>query len=130
VTDALLVSRDDALHDVARIRERDGQRQRSLVQLLAQRAALEPLHHDVRCTARLPELVNRDDVRMIERSGRFGFALKARDLRLAGRCRQQDFDGDAAFELRVLGEKHFAHAAGANLLDDSVVCDTLPDHCP
>ena len=128
MADALLVCRDDPLHDLARITERGRERQPALVQLFAQRPPFEPLHDDVGHVAVLPELVDRDDVRMIERGRRLRFALKARDLRLVRRGRQQHLDGDATFQPGVFGEKHLAHAARANLLQDFVVCDTLADH--
>ena len=65
---------------------------------------------------------------MVQRGRRLGLAMKTRDLRCVRIRRQQDLDRDLAIELGVLREKHLAHPAGANLLDDPVVCDTLPDH--
>jgi len=40
----------------------------------------------------------------------------------------QEFQGDTATQLRILGLIHHTHAATAQLLDDAVVRDGLADH--
>jgi len=58
---------------------------------------------------------------MIQRGEDFGFTLKSREaIGISGhRCRQY-FDRDLAFQVRVGGAIHLAHAAGANLRGDVV----------
>ena len=60
------------------------------------------------------DLVELADEEMIERGRREGLASQplARD-RIRLKIGRQQFDRDAALESRVLGEKHFPHAAGA-----------------
>ena len=130
MADAALVRRHHALDDVARVAQRDVERRWAVEvdEPLPQRLALEPLHDDVRLVIGDAELVDRHDVRMVQGGRRLRLALEASDLFRVGRGRQQDLDGDRAIELRVLREEHLAHAAGADLLDDPVVCNTLPDH--
>ncbi len=130
MADAALVRRHHALDDVARVAERHVQRRRTveLDEPLPQRLSVQPLHDDVRLVVGDAELVDRDDVGMVQGGRRLRLALEAGDLLRVGRGRQQDLDGDGAIELGVLREEHLAHAAGAYLLDDPVVCNTLPDH--
>ena len=58
---------------------------------------------------------------MIERREHFGFALEAREaIRISGDRRGQHLDCDLAFQLRVGGPIHLAHAAHADLCGDFV----------
>jgi hypothetical protein len=40
----------------------------------------------------------------------------------------QDFDGDLAAQVGVLGALNFAHAAQTELFLDAVMAECLPDH--
>ena len=73
--------------------------------------------------------VDRADVRMIQRGGGLGFALKAAEsLRVFGYVVGQELESDKATEFDVLSLVDHTHAAAAELLDDAVVRDGLADH--
>ena len=100
-----------------------------------QRLALDVLHHDEDAAVGVADLVDLADEGMIERGGGERLAPQplARDGVRLGRGRQQ-LDGDAALEARVLGEKHLAHAAGAERREDAVaageqVCEHEGGQC-
>jgi hypothetical protein len=57
------------------------------------------------------------------------FALKAGEgLRVAGNVIGQELEGYEAMEASVFRLVDHTHAAAAQLLDDAVVRDDLPDH--
>jgi hypothetical protein len=58
---------------------------------------------------------------MIQRGDGAGFALEAlAALRVGGKIRGKDFDGDVAAEARIARAIDFAHTAGAEGRDDFV----------
>src|SRR5215475_11005449 len=62
------------------------------------------------------DVVNREDVRVVERRGGAGFLLEAEQtVRILGELGGQDFDGDLATESRVFGQIDLAHSACAEL---------------
>jgi len=76
-----------------------------------------------RCVA---DIVNRDDVRVIQRRRRPGFADEpGQAVLIVGECRRQHFQRDPAAETGVLSEIHLAHPAFAEGTDDLVV----PESC-
>src|SRR5207253_7058471 len=84
-------------------------------------AAVNELGCDVMSALRLPDLVNGDDVRMIERRGGLGFLDKAAHAifvlcELGG----QEFECDFTVEPVVFGEVNFAHPARAQRSNDFV----------
>ena len=73
--------------------------------------------------------VNGADVGMIKRGGRAGFALKALESRsIRTELRRKKLQGDAAAERRILGLENDTHAAAAQLFQNAVVRNGLPDH--
>ena len=90
-----------------------------------QRLARHVLHHDVEfgrvAIADLDDVVNRGDVRMIQRRDGAGLAHGARvgDTRAAGHP-AEGLDRDLAPEPDVLSKAHVAHAAGVDLAEDAV----------
>jgi hypothetical protein len=67
----------------------------------------------------MTDVVQRADVRMIQRCNRLCFALEALPhLRIVGPVRRQHFDRHGALEPRIAGAIDLAHSAGANQLDD------------
>ena|ERR1700743_2786568 len=75
-----------------------------------------------------PDVVDRADVRMIERGGRFGFALEPGERDgIASDVWRQKFERNETVETNVLSLVHHPHAAAARLLEDSVVRDRLAD---
>ena len=90
------------------------QRQRAARQPLAQRLALEQLHHRVRRLAVAAEVVDREDAGVRERGDRLRLALEAGERLGGGReVRRQHLHRDVAVELRVARPVDLAHPAGA-----------------
>ena len=89
---------------------------------LFQRYAVQKLHGDECLPVMLINLVNRADVRMIERRSGLGFALKtAQGLRVFGYLVRQKLESHEPAEFCVLGLIDDTHAAAAQLLDDAEV---------
>ena len=100
----------DLFRNRQRLVERDGAACQSLRQILA----LDELHHESLDAAGVLQPVDGRDVRMIQRSKDFCFALEPRHSFCVSRERfGQDLDGDIAIEPRVARPIHFAHPAGA-----------------
>ncbi len=79
----------------------------------------------------LADVVDRADVRMIQRRGRARLALEALDGdRVCQQPRREELDGDLPAEPRVFGAVDDTHAAFADLVNDPVVRDSLADHWP
>ena len=57
--------------------------------------------------------VHVDDVRMVQRGDRFGFALEAGEALTRGHLLRQNFERDFAGEFGVVGDVHVSHAAAA-----------------
>ena len=69
-----------------------------------------------------PELVDRQDIRMVERGGRQRFLLEAAHAAsVIAEHGGQELDGNLAIEAGVLGEIDLAHSASAQKLGNSVV---------
>jgi len=74
------------------------------------------------------DIVDCTDVWMIEYRGSLCLALEAcESLRIASDIFGEKFQRDETMQARVLGLVHDAHPAPAQLLDDAVVRDRLPD---
>ena len=73
------------------------------------------------CRRWSPDVVQRADVRMVERRDGARFALEAlAELGIGGECVGQDLDRDDAIEPRVARLVDLAHAAGADEREDFV----------
>ena len=93
------------------------------------RDAVEKLHRDKHLFVLVVDFINRADVGMIQRGGGLGFTLEAaKGLWVFGNLIRKEFEGHEAVEFHVLGFVDDAHPAAAQLLDDAVVRDGLPDH--
>ncbi len=89
---------------------------------LLQRLALVVRHHEVQlAVAAFVDLVDRADVRVVERRGRLGL-LEEAALRgvVAGQIGRQDLDRHLAVEARVVGRVDDPHSAAADLGADRV----------
>ena len=96
-------------------------------QAIGQRLALEKLQDEVVEIAVAADVVDRADVRIVERGDGARFLLEALPrLRVSGERAGQHLDGDRAVEPRVTGAIDLAHAARAERRDDS---RTDPDGC-
>ncbi len=122
VHDAVPVCEAQRREDLARVLDRDVDRRGAAADdQLLQRAAVEELHRDVVGVLRLAAVVDRDDVRVVERGGVLGLAAEALDeLVVVPVTAVEDLDRDAAAELLVLGEVDVGHPAGAELALDPV----------
>src|SRR5439155_10683735 len=120
--DAVPVREAQRREDLARVPDRDvdGRGAAADDQLL-ERAAVEELHRDVVGVLGLAAVVDRDDVRVVERGGVLRLAAEALDeLVIVRVAAVEDLDGNAAAELLVLGEGHVGHSAGPELALDPV----------
>ena len=96
---------------------------------MRKRLAIEELHGDERLALVLSDLVDRADVRVVERRCRLGFAPEAfQGLLVAGHVFGKELQSDETMEGRVLSFIDHAHAAAAQFLDDAVMRDGLTDH--
>jgi hypothetical protein len=93
----------------------------------AQRCAFDELHRHVAVASGHARLVNRDDVRVVQRGGERGFAQQAIERVVAVDRRGPDqFDRDVPAEARIVGAIHLAHAARTELGTDSVRTERSP----
>ena len=92
-----------------------------LAQSRRERLTFEVLHHQVRAAFLEARVVERADVRMVQRRDGFRLAGEAyAGLLHVLSPRRDHLDCDEAVEARVLGLEHFTHAARAERLDDDV----------
>ncbi len=112
-------------HDLDRAREVQPRARQNL----AERLARHQLHHDVRLTGlRLAVVVHGGDVPVTDRRDGPRLAQEPRPVVLLVRPRQRKLDRHAPPEPRVLRHVHHAHPPLANLAEDAVMRDGLPDH--
>ena len=77
---------------------------------LAQRLAFDELHRDEGDISLPPDLVNRHDVRMVQRRGRAGLLLEPGDpVPIQGQGLRQNLDRHVAAELRILRPVYLSH---------------------
>ena len=120
---------------IERVGDFNGQRKQGLgVHGLAgdtvlQRDPVEKLHGDKRLAVLLANVVNGADVGMIQGGCGLGFALEAgQGLRVAGHFPGQKLECDKTVQPRVFSLVDHAHTAAAQLLNNAVVRNSLPDH--
>ena len=90
-------------------------RQRTLLEALGQRLAGEVLHHQEHRTLVLADVVERADVRVVQRRGRAGFAPEPiKGVPVAGQIGGQELEGHAPAQPGVLGLVNNTHTAAAN----------------
>ena len=95
---------------------------------LAQRHAVHELRRDEVDRARLPDLVDRDDVRMVERRGGARFLLEAAaEIGVVVQRRRQHFQRDVATEHGVGRAVDIAHPARPEVRDDLIAIDLPAD---
>src|SRR4051794_29132883 len=84
-------------------------RQKSL-----QAPAFDPAHGDEEQTLLLPSVVDRDDIRVVDRGGRLALSFKAGpEPRVARELRGKDLQGHGTAERHVCGPVDHAHAPTA-----------------
>ena len=96
---------------------------------MLQRLSLQQFHGDEMFAVGFVDFVNRADVRMVERGGGEGFALKA----LAGRgivlhVGRKKFQRDVAAQLEVFRFVDHTHPPAAQLRENAVMRNGFADH--
>src|SRR3954469_12538598 len=86
----------------------------SAPQPIPERATVNEFGDEILAPVEQPDIVNRQDVRMIQRGGRLGLAWKALSRRGIHQVRREDLDGDIAAQPRVARAIDLSHSAGAN----------------
>ena len=123
--DAALVRGGESVGDFAGDAQNIFQRHRAVGGELAKIASFDELHGDVRDRIAAPDVVDRDDARMIQRRCRARFELEAAEMITARRqLGRENFQRDVALELRIARAINLAHAAGADRRDDLVRTDS------
>src|ERR1700736_4561905 len=93
-----------------------------------QRHAFQILHSDERMVAVFADFVDGANIGMIQGGSGTSLTTKSFErLRVSRQFIGQEFEGDEAAKLGVLGLVHDAHAAATQLFDDAVVGDGLAD---
>jgi hypothetical protein len=83
-------------------------------------------HREVQHSAHLAGVVDRDDVRVVERSRQARLPEEAvAEARALGEVRRQELEGDHPAEVLVLGAVHDAHATPAEFADEPVGAEVL-----
>ena len=94
-----------------------------------ERLAVDLFHRDEVEAVRRADVVDRDDVRVVQRGSRLRLPDEATSaFRVRDRSRRKELDGDGAIEPRVNGAIDDAHPAFAELVDDPIVRDCPADH--
>ena len=111
------------------------ERKRLLADAMLQRLPFEQLHGDewdlLAAVIHHIDFVDRADVRVIQRRGGAGFALKSFERRAIFReSFGQELQRHLAAQLGVFGLVDHTHAAAAELFQDHVVRKGFPDHFP
>ena len=112
MNDSLLMRGRESARKLRRIFDGQSRREAAFIQFVAQRHAVDELHDDVRTAVVSADVENRDEIRMIERSG--GARLDLESLQTIGIRRQrrrQHLHGDVAADARVARAKHLSHSA-------------------
>ena len=105
--------REPVRHLGADVEDAAGCERVALGHQLAQRLAVDELHHDVGQPGRLPDVVDRHDVRVAERGRRARLLREAPEAqRVGGEPLGQELDRHVAVQLLVVGPPDLAHAAG------------------
>ena len=112
MNDALLVGGGEATSDLLRIVDGLARGERTVAQAVAERLAFEQFRDHVGRAAIVTDIVDRKNVRMVERGGGTSFLREALQAVGVGgeRCRK-NLDGDVAVEAGVAGAVDFAHPA-------------------
>jgi hypothetical protein len=119
--DSLLVRGGQAVCDLGRKVERRAHREGAARQPGAQRLPVEQLRHDVGGAIEDADVVDREDVRMIQRGCGARFLLEAlQPARIGGCVRGQNLDRDVTTGSRIPAAIDLAHASRAEQRVDLV----------
>ena len=119
VDDPLRMRGGETVGKLARELERLGRHHRPAREHRAQRRALEQLADDIRLAILLANVVNGDDVRMVQRTGRARLLLEPAQRVLIVCASPEEFDRHLTVEFQVPRDDYPAHPAATQLpLDD------------
>ena len=98
------------------------------IDLMSERLPLQQFHGNEGSSIDLIYFVDRADVRVVQRGRSLGLPLEtAKGLRVVGKFVGKEFQGDVATELQVFCLVHHAHAPTADLAEDAVMRNRLPN---
>ena len=101
--------------------------QRLATDPVPERLPLQQFHGDEGSPIGLVNLVDRADVRVVQRGRSLGLPLEtAEGLRIVGEFVGKELQGDVATELQVFCLVHHAHAPTADLAEYAVMGNRLP----
>ena len=126
-----LVRRGQRVRNRARVSRGSRSRQRAPPrERRGQRLAVQVLHHDVGAAGRIDLAVEHlDDAGVRDRRRRARLQEKSlQQIGAADQLARQQLDRRFALQVPVLGQIHLAHRAAAQLSQDLVAADGLPDH--
>src|ERR1700745_1201582 len=96
---------------------------------MLERYSLQKLHHDEGTLLMLADLVNRADVGVVQRRRRSRFAPKTfQRLRIARQFIRKEFQRNKGDKFGVVGLLPDTHPAAAELFENVISRDRLPDH--
>ena len=122
--DASRVRGGQAVGNLGRDLERLRKGKPAAVEELSEVDAFEELHRQVGPPAVLADVVDRDDVRMVERGRRTRLGAKAGDAtRVANHLVRKDLEGDVAPEPRIPCPPNLPHPAGTQRRDHLIGTD-------
>jgi hypothetical protein len=94
---------------------------------VSERLSFQKFHGDERSPIGLVNLVDRADVRVVQRGRSLGLPLEtAEGLHVVGKFVGKEFQGDVATELQVFCLVHHTHASPADLAEYAVMRNRLP----
>ena len=125
--DALRMCRVESIGDLDAQIEHRFDLQRLASDPVPERLPLQQFHGDEGSPIGLVNLVDRADVRVVQRGCSLGFPLEtAESLCVVGEFVGKELQGDVATELQVFRLVHHAHAPAADLAEDAVMGNRLP----
>ncbi len=89
---------------------------------LLQRRSGQKFHGDERAAALLADVINRADIRMVERRSRFGLTLESfQRLRIARQFVREEFQSHSAVQPGVFSLKNDTHPAATKLFEHTIM---------
>src|SRR5262250_2855984 len=129
MNDSLFVSGFKRVSDLNGERQEDVGFYGAIADAVLQRHPIEMLHDNERPPVLRSDLVDRADVRVVQRGGSLSFAFKAAEsLRVLGGILPEEIECEKGFQKGGFGLVGDPHPAASELLDDAIVGNGLPDH--
>ena len=103
--------------------------ERAIGDAMFERYAVKELHDDEGIAILFAYVMNRADVRMVQRGSRLGLPLEAAEsLRIFGYFVRQELESDETVQTAVFRLVHHAHSTAAQLFQDAIVRNCFPEH--